>query len=100
MKQGHIFPQIVNVTDVRYRWRMVVERLEKDKLPILVVEHSTPKAVIMSVGQAQNMLVKQKKTGGVRDPLVEFRKKYGDLLAGLDVVAEIRKMRNKRWNLS
>lgn len=81
------FPEIVNVTDLRYRWREVSEKLEESGEPILVVEYSTPKAILFPFGG------RRKVTPRV-DPLASWRRKYASRLAGWDVVAAVRKMRD------
>lgn len=95
MEKTQIFPQIVNVTDLRYRWPEVLGKLEKNKFPILVIEHSTPKAVLFPFVQAQKVL-----TTPTKDPLEEWRKKYMHLFANWNATATIRKLRDSRWNLS
>lgn len=94
MEQTQIFPQIVNVTDLRYRWADVASKLE-NKLPVLIIEHSTPKAVLFPFVQDQSV-----STALMGDPLEKWRKKYMEQFANWDTTAIIRKMRNSRWNLS
>jgi hypothetical protein len=93
MKKEQVFPQIINVTDLRYRWSDVEKQLEENEQPILVLEHSTPKAVLYPFNQDQNVSKGE-------DPLVEWRKKYADQFSGWDATAVIRKSRDSRWNLS
>lgn len=100
MEQTQLFPQIVNITDLRYRWTKVAKKLEKSQLPILVVEHSKPRAVIFSFGMAQKLLVNESEKFLGQDPLVAWRKKYAPKLANWDATAAIRRWRDLRWNLS
>ncbi len=93
MKKEQIFPQIINVTDLRYRWPEVVRRLEESNQPIIVVAHSTPKAILSPFDQGRNISKGE-------DPLTEWREKYADQFAGWDATAAIRKQRDSRWNLS
>jgi len=93
MEQRQRFPEIVNVTDLRYRWREVSEKLEESGEPILVVEYSTPKAILLP-------FVGRRKLAPRADPLASWRRKYASKLAGWDVVAAVRKVRDSRWNLS
>lgn len=93
MKKEQVFPQIINVTDLRYRWPEVEKRLEENEQPILVLEHSTPKAVLYPFEQSQE-------TRRGEDPLIKWREKYADQFAGWDATAIIRKNRDSRWNLS
>jgi len=93
MKKEQVFPQIVNVTDLRYRWPEVRDELEESGGPLVILEHSTPKAVMYPFEQPQ----------GIRrgeDPLTKWRKKYADQFSGWDATAAIRKQRDSRWNLS
>lgn len=95
-----IIPKIANVTDLRYRWSQLAKELEENDLPILVMEHSTPKAVIFSVSQAQKLIGRQRTISPQDDPLVEWRKKNAHKFAGWDATKAIRKMRETRWSLS
>lgn len=100
MKEKQIFPQIVNVTDLRYRWSKVGEELEKGNGPIVVLEHSTPKALIYPFDQIQKTFSERKKRSTKKDPLIKWREKYADQFSDWDATAVIRKQRNSRWNLS
>ena len=100
MNEDRVFPQIVNVTDLRYRWSKVEEELERSTTPIIVVDHSTPKAVIIPFRQAQKIFAKYRKGVAKKDPLVEWRRKYAADFADWDATAVIREQRNSRWNLS
>lgn len=95
MEQTQTFPQIVNVTDLRYRWPEIVGKLEKNKFPILIIEHSTPKAVLLPFVQTQNTSIIS-----AGDPLEEWRKKYMEQFVNWDATTAIRKLRDSRWNLS
>lgn len=99
MKELRNLPQIVNVTDLRYRWAQVEKELERSEAPIVVVEHSTPKAVIFPFDKAQRMLGEQKELHR-KDPLIEWREKYAASFANWDATDVIRKQRDSRWNLS
>lgn len=93
MKERQVFPQIINVTDLRYRWAEVEKQLEKSEQPILVLEHSTPKAILYPFEQVQEVHKGE-------DPLTKWREKYADQFSGWDATAAIRKQRDSRWNLS
>ena len=100
MKKEQIFPQIINVTDLRYRWPEVKRRLEESDQPIVVLDHSTPKAVLYPFDQDQKISSERGKHPSEKNPLIEWRKKYADQLAGWDATAAIREQRDSRWNLS
>lgn len=97
MQDTNLFPKIVNVTDLRYRWPKVARQLQESDQPILVVEYSTPKAVLLSVEDAKRAWAKEKTQV---DPLVAWRKKYTLQLSGWDATGAIRKARDSRWSLS
>ena len=50
------FPTIANVTDLRYRWNELIKDLEKTQTPILVMQHSTPKAVIYPFNKVKKLI--------------------------------------------
>ncbi len=100
MKKEQVFPQIVNITDLRYRWPEVEKRLEESDQPIVVLDHSTPKAVLSPFDQDRELFDKQGKRSSGENPLIEWREKYADQLAGWDATAAIREQRDSRWNLS
>lgn len=50
------FPKIANVTDLRYRWSKLMKELEKTEIPILVMQHSTPKAVIFPFDKVKRLI--------------------------------------------
>ena len=58
MKKEQVFPQIINVTDLRYRWPEVEKMLENE-VPIIILEHSTPKAVMYSFDYARKVFGRQ-----------------------------------------
>ena len=98
-KDVSLFPKIVNVTDIRYRWKEVSQALKED-FPVLVVEHSTPKAVIFSFKEAERLLEASAKKKNQQDPLAGWRKKNLSQFSGWQATKAIRKMRDSRWNLS
>jgi len=100
MKKEQVFPQIINVTDLRYRWPEVEKRLEESGRPIVVLDHSTPKAVISPFDQDQEVSGRREKSSSKKNPLIEWREKYADYFSDLDATAIIRKSRDTRWNLS
>lgn len=100
MNKKLIIPKIANSTDLRYRWKSLVEELEEEKIPILVLDSSTPRALIFPFEEGKEWLKGVRQTAKTSDPFVNLRKKYGYPFSGIDFTKEIRKMRDKRWNLS
>lgn len=92
MQNQNLFPRIIKTTDLRYRWSQIAKKLAEDKRPILVMEHSTPKALIFSFEEAEENWFK--------DPLTVWRQKYSQQFSGWDATKAIRKARDSRWNLS
>lgn len=100
MVNRNIFPNIVNVTDLRYRWPKIAKELKKGGWPVLVVEHSTPKAVIFSFEEAEKLWRRESKVSSKKDPLFSWRKRYASQFSNFDATKVIRKFRDTRWNLS
>jgi len=100
MNNKFLIPKIANSTDLRYRWKSLVKELEEEKTPILVLDRSTPKALIFPFKEGKAWLKGIRGATEVTDPFVNLRKKYGYPFSGIDFTKEIRKMRDKRWNLS
>jgi len=100
MQNDNLFPNIFNVTDLRYRWPKITRELEKSELPVLIIQHSTPKAVIFSFEEAKKIWGIEKKVLVKQDPLTSWRKKNIHKFSGWDATKVIRKMRDLRWNLS
>lgn len=84
------FSEIVSVTDLRYRWPMILKILEKGNAPLLIVEHSSPKAVIYPFSSSLKP---------TDDPIFDWRKKYAKQFSDFDATKIIRKFRDKRWKL-
>lgn len=95
-----IIPKIVNATDIRYRWSSIVNELEEEGTPVLVLERSTPKAVIFPYSQTKDFIARGTEKRKSKDPLTLWRKKYAHRFKGFDATAVIRRMRDTRWNLS
>lgn len=100
MQMANLFPRIVNVTDLRYRWPKVVKEFEESDWPVLIVEHSTPKAVIVSFEMAKKLWGSEKVALDQKDSLTAWRKKYAHQFSGWNATRVIRKGRDSRWNLS
>jgi hypothetical protein len=49
-------PKIANITDIRYSWTALISEIEKEQQPLLVVDRSRPKAVILPINLAQKIL--------------------------------------------
>lgn len=49
-------PKIANVTDIRYSWSSLIKEAERTKQPLLIVERSTPKAVVLPIKLAEKLL--------------------------------------------
>lgn len=48
-------PKIANITDIRYSWTSLISEIEKEQQPLLVVDRSRPKAVILPINLAQKI---------------------------------------------
>jgi len=86
---------IISVTDLRANIGQILDELEKREQPLYIVSRSKPRAILLGV-----KVWKEKKEKAIADPFIQLRKRYGNLLSGVNVVSKIRKMREKRWNLS
>jgi len=86
---------IISVTNLRANIGRLLDELENREEPLFIVSRSKPRAILLSM-----KIWEEKKKKEIVDPFASLRKKYGDLLSGVNVVSEIRKMREKRWNLS
>ena len=86
------FGNMISVTELRTNISQVLEMLDKENEPICIISRSKPRAILINVKAWQER--------EIEDPFKDLREKYGDILKGLDVVSEIRKARDKRWNLS
>lgn len=86
---------IISVTDLRANIGRLLDELEKREQPLYIVSRSKPRAILLSP-----KVWEEKKKEAITDPFISLRKKCGNLLSGVNVVSEIRKMREKRWNLS
>lgn len=49
-------PKIANITDIRYSWTSLIAEIEKEEKPLLVLDRSTPKAVILPIKLAEKLL--------------------------------------------
>lgn len=86
---------IISVTDLRANIGRLLDELEENDQPLYIVSRSKPRAILISA-----KVWEEKREEAITDPFIGLRKKYGDLLSGVNVVSEIRKMREERWNLS
>lgn len=96
MNKKLIIPKIANSTDLRYRWKSLVEELEEEKIPILVLDRSTPRALIFPFKEGKEWLQEIRQVAETGDPFVNLRKKYGYPFSGVNFTEEIRKTRNTR----
>ncbi len=90
-------PHIVSATDIRYKFKAIAEKINRTGKPAIVVDNSKPLVVIYPHAESKSYSLQI--TG---DPhrIYETRKKVAPLLKGWDVVDEIRKMRDTRYNFS
>lgn len=49
-------PKIANITDIRYSWSSLISEIEKNQQPLLVINRSRPKAVILPMNLAEKIL--------------------------------------------
>lgn len=48
-------PKIANITDIRYSWSSLIAEIEREQQPLLVVDRSRPKAVILPINLAEKI---------------------------------------------
>jgi len=91
---------ICSVTELRTETLSLLSRLKEEKKPLFIVKRSKLQAVLADIDLwnqlTQKILTKEK----VKDPLIEWRKKYVHKFAGFKATDFIRKARDSRWNLS
>ncbi len=93
--------KIINALTVRKKFGSVLDEVHDKKVHIVISRANEPLVVMIPFEEYYEKILKVDKIAkrkGAAEAIFEWRAKYGQKLRGMDVVAEIRKIREGRWS--
>jgi prevent-host-death family protein len=90
----------LSALDLRKKLGSILDKVAKDKEQVLVSRANKPLAVIISVDEYQEKILKDSRGRKLKElsaRLDEWRGKHRKETASIDVVRVIREMRESRW---